>query len=160
MRNKMFFKTALVLVMLVAVVFSVTAQGQQDGEQPIKVGHLTYHTGPWADVGPWFDGMTEFAIDVVNENPPLGRKLTVSHQDIGPGEAQAAKKLIEREQVDILLNPGHGYLSYRDWILDYIEANDAPLMPSVVGGGIEGWIGGTAEEPIFRASPMDTTQAT
>jgi len=127
---------------------------------PIKVGHLTYHTGPFADVGPWFDGITEFTISVINEDPPLGREFVGVHQDIGTiGEAQAARKLLEQEKCEILLNPAHEYLSYRDWLLGYMKANDSPLMPSVHGGGIRADIGGIPTEPIFRGAPMDSGQS-
>ncbi|MGM0432103.1 MAG: ABC transporter substrate-binding protein [Spirochaetota bacterium] len=160
MREKQFLKTVLVLVMLIAVMFSITAQGQQEGEEPIKLGHLTYYTGAFADVGPWFEAITEFGLDVVNENPPLGREIIATHQDIGTiGEAQAARKVIEQNEVDIQFGAAHEYLSYRDWILDYIEEHDAPIIPSVHGGGVPRQYGGTPEEPIMRGAPMDSGQA-
>ncbi len=162
----------IALVVLFACALSISAGGKKEAAPteeegameeaagPIKVGHLTYHTGPFADVGPWFDGITEFTLSVINEDPPLGRKMVAVNQDIGTiGEAQAARKLIEQEKCDILLNPAHEYLSYRDWLLGYLKANDSPLMPSVHGGGILRDIGGTPEEPIFRGAPMDSGQA-
>jgi ABC-type branched-subunit amino acid transport system substrate-binding protein len=111
-------------------------------------------------VGPFFDGAVEFGIGVISEDPPLGRELEAVNQDLGTvGEAQAARRLIEGEGVQVLLNPAHEYLSYRDFMLGYLEENNAPLMPSVHGGAIEREIGGVPEEPLFRGSPMDSAQA-
>jgi ABC-type branched-subunit amino acid transport system substrate-binding protein len=152
--------TAVLLFILVSASLLIAGGAKPKEGGPIKVGHLTYHTGPFADVGEWFDGITEFTISVINEDPPLGRKLVAVHQDIGTiGEAQAARKLLEQDKVEILLNPAHEYLSYRDWLLGYMKANDSPLMPSVHGGGIRADIGGIPTEPIFRGAPMDSGQS-
>lgn len=138
----------------------LTAGLQAQDSDPILVGHLTYHTGPFADVGPWFDGVTNFALDVINQNPPLGREMQVIHEDIGTiGEARAARKLVEFEGVDVLLNPAHGYGYYRNWMVDYVTSNNRPIMPSVHGGAIDRTIGGIPTEPLFRGSPMDSAQA-
>lgn len=127
--------------------------------QDITVGHLTYHTGEYGGFGPFFDGVTEMVLSKINEDPPLGRTLTAIHQDIGTvGEARAARKLVDSDGVDILLNPAHSYLSYREFMLETVAANSLPLMPSVHGGAIEEAIGGIVEEPIFRGAPMDTAQ--
>lgn len=129
-------------------------------EVPIKIGHLSYHTGPFGHVGPQFDGAANFALDLINENPPLGGKVTIIHQDIGTiGEGQAARKLLDSENVDILLNVAGEYMSYRDWMLQYIKTNvTKPLMPSVHAGSISAEYGGNVNEPIFRGAPMDTDQ--
>lgn len=127
--------------------------------QDISVGHLTYHTGEYGGFGPFFDGVADFSLDVVNQDPPLGRTLSVIHEDIGTvGEDSAARKLVSYDNVDVLLNPAHGYLSYRDFMLATVADRNLPLMPSVHGGGIESQYGGNAAEPIFRGSPMDTGQ--
>ena len=152
---------AVLMILASAFVFAGAA-GEEEMEDtgPIQVGHLSYHTGPFADVGPFFDGVTDFTLDIINEDPPLGRTMTAIHQDIGTiGEAQAARKLIDSQGVEVLLNPAHEYGSYRDWLLQYVADNDAPVMPSVHGGSIERSIGGTAAEPIFRGAPMDSAQA-
>jgi len=87
----------------------------------------------------------------------MGRRITAIHEDIGTvGEAEAAKKLLETDGVDILLNPAHSYSDYRDYMLSYQIRNNGPLMPSVHGGAIDRPIGGEQEEPLFRGSPMDT----
>ena len=136
-----------------------TTEGEAPSMDEIKIGHLSYHTGPFGHAGPMFDAGTNFPLTFVNENPPLGAKVTAIHQDIGTiGEGQAARKLIESDGVHVLLNVAGEYMSYRDWILGYIEENNAPLMPSVHGGSIDIAYGGVAEEPIFRGAPMDSDQ--
>jgi ABC-type branched-subunit amino acid transport system substrate-binding protein len=131
-----------------------------DSGDPIVVGHLTAHTGPFADVGPLLDGATAFAIEHINEAPPLDRPLEQIDQDLGTiGEAQATRLLVEREEADILWGLAHEYLSYRDWIVSYIGNNGRPIMPSVHGGAVPAEYGGTGEEPLFRGAPMDSGQA-
>lgn len=144
--------TALVLTVAPAAV-------AQDGE-PIKVGHLNYYTGPFADVGDWFAATTEYTVNDINQDPPLGRPFEVIEDDIGTdGEGPVALRLLEGENVDILLNPAHGYSAYREAAREYVADNDAPLMPTVHGGGIPPSIGGNAEEPIFKAQPQDSGQS-
>ncbi len=157
--NHKLFKSVLTLIMVGCVLALGAGTNAQDNE-PILVGHLTYHTGPFADVGPWFDGVTDFTLAIINQNPPLGRPLMAIHEDIGTiGEARAARKLVEFEGVEVLLNPAHGYGYYREWIQGYIADNNRPIMPSVHGGAINREIGGLAAEPLFRGSPMDSAQS-
>lgn len=135
-------------------------ENQEPASGEIKIGHLSYHTGPFGHVGPQFDGAANFALDLINEDPPLGRKVSIIHQDIGEiGEGQAARKLVENDNVDILLNVAGEYMSYRDWLLEFIK-NDGkrPILPSVHAGAVNPDFGGTVEEPIFRGAPMDTDQ--
>ncbi|MGI9647448.1 MAG: hypothetical protein ACR2OI_02910, partial [Acidimicrobiia bacterium] len=74
--------------------------------EPILVGHMTFHSGAFAEVGPWFDGAMQFVIDEINASPPLGRPLEQLSQDIGQiGEPQAARKLVEGDGVEILMGP-------------------------------------------------------
>lgn len=128
-------------------------------EEDIVIGHLTYHTGEYGGFGPFFDGVTEMTLSKINVDPPLGRPMVAIHQDIGTvGEARAARKLVDSDGVDILLNPAHSYMSYRDFMLETVASSGLPLMPSVHGGAIEEAIGGVVEEPIFRGAPMDTAQ--
>jgi len=141
------------LCLLIGLSASVGAQ------EDIKVGHLTYHTGEYGGFGEFFDAVTDLSLEIINENPPLGRKLVPIHQDIGTiGEARAARKLIDGENVDVLLNAAHSYMSYRDYVLEKIEDDSLPLLPSVHGGAIEAEFGGSAKEPLFRGSPMDSAQ--
>ncbi len=130
-------------------------------EEEIVVGHLTYHTGEFGAFGPFFDGVAEMVLSKINQDPPLGMPMRAIHQDLGTvGEARAARKLVDSDGVHILLNPAHSYLSYREFMLETVAENSLPLMPSVHGGAIEGTIGGVAEEPIFRGSPLDTANGT
>jgi len=141
----------------VAAVFAISTIAS--AEEDIKVGHLTYHTGEYGGFGEFFDAVTDLSLDIINENPPLGRKLVPIHQDIGTiGEARAARKLIDGENVEVLLNAAHSYMSYRDFVLEKVASDNLPLMPSVHGGAIEAEFGGTGKEPLFRGSPMDSAQ--
>ncbi|HVI41349.1 MAG TPA: ABC transporter substrate-binding protein [Anaerovoracaceae bacterium] len=164
-------KKTLILLLALVLVFSVftgcqsSAPASEEGSdsaastEPLKIGHLTYHTGPFGHVGPMFDGAANFALDIINEDPPLGRELTIVHQDLGTiGEGQAARKLVDSEKVDILLNVAGEYMSYRDWLLGVEKEKGGPLLPSVHAGAIDPAYGGTVEEPIFRGAPMDTDQ--
>jgi ABC-type branched-subunit amino acid transport system substrate-binding protein len=156
MKSKTMITSAAALAAGLGVAVPAVAQ---DGD--ILVGHLTYHTGEFGAFGPFFDGVTELALSKINEDPPLGRQMRAIHQDIGTvGEARAARKLVDSDGVEILLNPAHSYSSYREFMLETIAANGFPIMPSVHGGAIDGMIGGIPEEPIFRGSPMDTAQGT
>jgi len=75
---------------------------------------------------------------VINEDPPLGRPMIAKHVDAGTvGEAQAALGLINDETVDVLLNPAHHYLDYRDSVLAAIAVGRHLLLPSVHGGAID-----------------------
>jgi branched-chain amino acid transport system substrate-binding protein len=125
--------------------------------EPIVLGDLAYFTGAFAANGPNLAAEAEFPVlEVINLDPPLGRPIEIIHEDIGTvGEAQAARKLVDQDQVDILLSPAHEYFTYRDWMLEVIAEEDRPLMPTVHGGVINVNIGGTAEEPIFRAQGLD-----
>lgn len=148
-------KTLLALATTTAIVAMPSVSTAQD----IKVGHLTYHTGEFGGFGSFFDGVTDFALSVINEDPPLGRTMVPIHQDIGTiGEARAARKLIDSENIDVLLNAAHNYMSYRDYVLGKIESDNGLLLPSVHGGAIEAEFGGNGAEPLFRGSPMDSAQ--
>lgn len=129
-------------------------------QKDIKLGHLTYHTGEYGAFGEFFDGVTDFSLEVINETPPLGQKLNAIHQDVGTiGESRAVRNLTDKKKVDILLNVAHGYDSYRKNLLKRIKFFKSPLLPSVHGGAIDAEIGGTAKEPLFRGSPMDSAQS-
>ena len=148
-------KTMIKMTIALAAAMTAGSASAQD----IKVGHLTYHTGEFGGFGEFFDAVTDMSLDVINADPPLGRKLVPIHQDIGTiGEARAARKLIDSDGIDILLNAAHNYMSYRDYMLDKQSSDKGPLMPSVHGGAIEAEFGGNASEPLFRGSPMDSAQ--
>lgn len=130
-------------------------------DEPIKLGHISPQTGPYSHFGPHFDGAIDFTLEIINENPPLGRPIEAIHADFGTlGEGPVARRLVDSDKVDILFNLAHGYESYRDWIIDYVAKNGRPMMPSVHAGSQKQAYGGTEVEPLFRGSPMDTAQAT
>ncbi|MEM9853566.1 MAG: ABC transporter substrate-binding protein [Pseudomonadota bacterium] len=150
----MTYKTLVLTTALVSGI-GLATPAVADGETVI--GHLTYHTGEFGAFGPFFDGVTEMVLSKINQDPPLGKPMRAIHQDIGTvGEARAARKLVDSDNVQILLNPAHSYLSYREFMLETVAEKKLPLMPSVHGGAIEGTIGGVTNEPIFRGSPLDT----
>lgn len=128
--------------------------------EPILLGDLAYFTGDFASVGALLASQVDFPIDeIINLDPPLGRPIEVIHEDIGTvGEAQAVRKLLEQDGVDIVLSSAHEYFTYRDFMLDWQEANDGPLMPTVHGGVIPVNVGGRPYEPIFRAQGSDEGQ--
>ncbi|ASJ70923.1 ABC transporter substrate-binding protein [Granulosicoccus antarcticus] len=152
--------TSRYLITLLVVALSGMLSSTAIADKDIMVGHLTYHTGDYGSFGPFFDGVTDFTLAVINEDPPLGRRMSAIHQDIGTiGEERAVKKLLNIGKVEIVLNVAHEYLSYRDYLLKRISFLKKPLMPSVHGGAIDAMYGGNAEEPLFRGSPMDSAQS-
>ncbi|HUF08622.1 MAG TPA: ABC transporter substrate-binding protein [Rhodothermales bacterium] len=149
------------IVLATAVPLAFCGLSLANAQEPIEVGHLSPHTGPYSHFGPHFDGAIDFTLGLINENPPLGRPMVGVHQDFGTmGEAQAARRLVEIDGVEILFNLAGGYESYRDWIIEHVAANGRPMMPSVHAGSQRQEFGGTPVEPLFRGSPMDTAQAT
>lgn len=127
-----------------------------DGE-PIIAGELAYYTGPFGAVGQCLSHDLDFPVEeIINEDPPLGRPIELIHEDVGTvGEGQAARTLLDQNEVDILISPAHEYRTYRDFVLSLLEEQDRPLMPTVHGGSIPKNIGGSPDEPIFRAQGLD-----
>ncbi|MFK7997329.1 MAG: ABC transporter substrate-binding protein [Granulosicoccus sp.] len=139
---------------------AITLAGPAIAERPIKIGHLTHHTGQYGGFGDFFDGITDFSLNVINESPPMGRPITVIHEDIGTvGETRGVRRLLNVEKVDILLNSSHQYDEYRETLLKRIKYLNKPLLPSVHGGSIDPTRGGVGSEPLFRGGPMDTAQS-
>ncbi|MCY4631570.1 MAG: ABC transporter substrate-binding protein [bacterium] len=128
--------------------------------EPIVLGDLAVWTGDFASIGALLAAQADFPVnEVINLDPPLGRPIEIIHEDIGTvGEAQAVRKLLEQDGVDIVLSSAHEYFTYRDFMLDWQEANDGPLMPTVHGGVIPVNVGGRPGEPIFRAQGSDEGQ--
>jgi hypothetical protein len=124
---------------------------------PVAVCELAYFTGEFAPYGPSLTADVRFPIEeVINLDPPLGRTWELYSEDIGTvGEAQAARTCLEQHGAEIVVSIAHGYRTYRDYMIEYWAENDVPLGPSVHGGAIPGNLGGSAEEPIFRAQGLD-----
>jgi len=125
--------------------------------EPVTVCELAYYTGDFADFGEQLTGNLEFPInDVINVDPPLGREWQLVSEDLGTvGEGQAARACLERHEAEVVVSIAHGYREYRDFMVEYWAENDSPIVPSVHGGAIPGNLGGTVEEPIFRAQGLD-----
>lgn len=125
--------------------------------EPVAVCELAYYTGEFAPYGPSLTADVTFPVEeVINLDPPLGRQWEMYSEDLGTvGEGQAARTCLEQHNATILVSMAHGYRQYRDYLLEYVAENDEPLGPSVHGGTIPGNLGGSAEEPIFRAQGLD-----
>lgn len=125
--------------------------------EPVAVCELAYYTGDFAPYGQSLSEDVIFPVEeVINLDPPLGRPWELYHEDIGTvGEAQGARTCLEQNGAEIVVSIAHGYRTYRDFMMDWWEENDSPLVPSVHGGAIPGNLGGKAEEPIFRAQGLD-----
>jgi branched-chain amino acid transport system substrate-binding protein len=126
-------------------------------DSPVAVCELAYYTGEFGAFGPSLTADVVFPVEqVINLDPPLGREWQLFHEDLGTnGEAQAARTCLEQHGAEILVSAAHGYRTYRDFMIEWLEENDGPLMPSVHGGTIPGNLGGNASEPIFRAQGLD-----
>lgn len=156
----MIFKTVGNSILGCVAAMAILLAGPAMAERPIKIGHLTHHTGQYGGFGDFFDGITDFTLNVINESPPMGRPLSVIHEDIGTiGETRGVRRLLNVEKVDILLNSSHGYDQYREMLLKRVKYLNKPLLPSVHGGSIDPKLGGVGTEPLFRGGPMDTAQS-
>lgn len=135
--------------------------GEDDGGEasgdPVAVCELAYYTGEFGALGESLTADVTFPVEeVINADPPLGRSWELFHEDLGTvGEAQAARTCLEQHEAEIVVSIAHGYRTYRDYMMEQWEENDAPLGPSVHGGAIPGNLGGKAGEPIFRAQGLD-----
>lgn len=125
--------------------------------EDVVVCELAYYTGDFGDLGPSLTADVRFPIEeVINADPPLGRSWTLVSEDLGTvGEAQAARACVESQNAEVIVSIAHGYREYRDYMLEIWEENDSPIVPSVHGGAIPGNIGGSPDEPIFRAQGLD-----
>ncbi len=129
---------------------------------PVVVCELAYYTGSFADYGKSLTNDVRFPIEeVINLDPPLGRTWQLRSEDIGDDkEGQAAKTCLEQYKAEIVVSIAHQYRTYRDYMMEYWQENDSPIVPSVHGGAIPGNLGGKAAEPIFRAQGLDQALGT
>jgi len=129
---------------------------------PVTVCELAYYTGGFADYGPSLSNDVRFAVeDVIDKDPPLGRPWKLVSEDIGDDhEGQAAKICVEQHKAEIVVSIAHQYRTYRDYMMEYWQENDSPIVPSVHGGAIPGNLGGKVAEPIFRAQGLDEALGT
>jgi hypothetical protein len=128
----------------------------QDETERVVVCELAYYTGEFAPYGPALTSDVAFPIQsVINEDPPLGRTWDLISEDLGGGEAQAARTCLEQHGAEIIVSIAHGYRTYRDFMMEWWQENDSPLGPTVHGGAIPGNLGGKGAEPLFRAQGLD-----
>jgi ABC-type branched-subunit amino acid transport system substrate-binding protein len=127
----------------------------------ILFGHLAYHTGGFGFHGAQFDASVNLAIAEANQDPPLGMPIRPAiHADVGTlGEGAVARRLLEADGVHILYNTAGQYGTYREFILEFVAANDSPLMPSIHGGAVPDKYGGVPGEPLFRGEPQTSEMA-
>jgi hypothetical protein len=73
----------VLVIIIISAVFSVGGckPAAVTETTPIKIGHGTFWTGPFAFVGPPFAAITDFTLGIVNQDPPLGQAVTVLHSD-------------------------------------------------------------------------------
>jgi hypothetical protein len=142
---------------MAATTEAMTATTEAMSTEPVVVCELAYYTGEFAAYGESLTADIAFPLDeVINLDPPLGRTWELVSEDIGTvGEGQAARTCLEQHGAEILVSEAHGYGTYRSWLLEWIQEHDGPLGPSVHGGGIPGNLGGTVDEPLFRAQGLD-----
>ena len=129
----------------------------QEGE-PVAVCELAYLTGDFSELGPTLSNdVVVPAENVINLDPPLGRPWEVFHEDLvgGTEEAQAYRRCVDQHGAEVVVSIAHGYRTYRDQFLEGVAENDGPVSPSIHGGSIPSNLGGTPEEPIFRAQGSD-----
>lgn len=133
------------------------ASDQPASGESVAVCELAYYTGEFGALGESLTADVVFPVEeVINDDPPLGRSWDLFHEDLGTaGEAQAARTCLEQHNAEIVVSIAHGYRTYRDYMMEQWEENDAPLGPSVHGGAIPGNLGGKGTEPIFRAQGLD-----
>jgi ABC-type branched-subunit amino acid transport system substrate-binding protein len=136
--------------------------GAVAAQEPVQVCELAYYTGGFADYGPALTNDVRFAVeDVINTDPPLGRTWELISEDIGDSfEGEAAKKCVEQHGAEIVVSIAHQYRTYRDYMKEVWAENDSPLGPSVHGGAIPANLGGSVDEPIFRAQGSDQALGT
>lgn len=134
-----------------------TAPAPSVSDEPVAVCELAYYTGEFGAFGTSLTEDVVFPVEeVINLDPPLGRSWELFHEDLGTvGEAQAARTCLEQHGAEIVVSMAHGYRTYRDFMMEWWEENDSPLVPSVHGGAVPGNLGGKAAEPIFRAQGLD-----
>lgn len=149
--------TALMVTTACTSPNSEDAKSDAKSDADVVVCELAYYTGEWGSLGPAMTADIVFPVqEVINLDPPLGREWQLVHEDLGTvGEAQAARTCLEQHDADIMLSVAHGYRTYRDYMIEQWERNDAPLTPTVHGGAIPGNLGGKGAEPLFRAQGLD-----
>jgi branched-chain amino acid transport system substrate-binding protein len=120
-------------------------------EQPIKIGLDNPLTGTYAAVGKNELIGVQFAIDQINgKNGILGRKIELLTEDSTSGDAgtavQKARKLIERDNVDLLVGNVNSALAQAMAQV----SNEKGVLHVVPGGHTDGITGANCKWNVFR----------
>jgi hypothetical protein len=154
-------RLAVMVTMPALLATAVGSAATAQDSEPVEVCELAYYTGEFASYGPSLTNDVRFAVEVVNDDPPLGRPWVLISEDIGDSmEGQAAKACIEKHGAEIVVSIAHQYRTYRDYMMEQWAENDGPLGPTVHGGAIPGNLGGKPGEPLFRAQGLDEALGT
>src|SRR6266853_1017047 len=97
-------RALLAAVFAATLAFGIQNAASQDKKTTIKVGDLQMLTGDLARYGVPLRDAAVFAVDEIN-----GRKIELFNEDVGStpqGSVQASLKLIQRDQVDVLMQGG------------------------------------------------------
>jgi branched-chain amino acid transport system substrate-binding protein len=159
-------QTIVIIVVIVALVIIgiVLALGitQPVTAQPIKVGALMEYTGAWSGWGPYQDDEMAVCENVINSDPPLGRKIVWVKYDMrstAEGGLDAVKKMVTIDGVNLII-----YLdsvtgpAIRPWLQETGRLSEIFIITCFGGGLPDNW-GGTKESPWFRVMIPDTAQA-
>ncbi len=94
------------LLLLAALVFAGGYQGVSAQAPPIKVGAIIPLTGPSGPSGQAMQKGYQLALDEINRQPPLGRRVDlIVEDDRGdpPTGSAAFLKLVTRDRIDVLI---------------------------------------------------------
>lgn len=143
-------KKTIALILALVMAFSLAACGGNDAgpTDPIKVGHIADLTGTDYLTGKQAQEAVDFAVQYIGEIS--GREVQVFHADSqsnAANAADAARKLIEENEVDVLVGPtmiGHKMAvatvaaSYEVPVIFY---NPTPTVPDIMANE---WVIGAA----------------
>lgn len=96
----------LVLLVLVALAVTATYQPALGQAAPIKIGAIIPLSGPVGVSGQAMQKGYTLALEEINRNPPLGRRLEIIFEDDRgdpPTGAAAFLKLVNRDRIDVLV---------------------------------------------------------
>ena len=143
-------KKTIAMVLALVLVFSLAAcgKGGSGSKEPIKVGHIADLTGTDALTGAQAKEAVDFAVQYIGKIS--GREVQVVHGDSqsnAANAADAARKLIEEDGVDVLVGPtmiGHKMAVANvaaDAGVPVIFYNPTPTVPDIMNNE---WVIGAA----------------
>jgi branched-chain amino acid transport system substrate-binding protein len=126
-------------------------------EDTIKIGVMTPITGAAADSGKMQQNGIKIALDAVNRNGVLGRKLEIITEDdqtTNPGATQAFERLVSRPDIAAIVGP------IRSAQVNAIEASVRKLGKPFLFGGTDPTLTQRGNPWLFRCRPNDSYSAT